>query len=181
MQKQIKKLKKKYQKSSRKTKQFARFLRIRKNFKYQTSLLNATFKKICQKSSLKDFSKIINIKIKANNIFCTLKNLDKKLTVYNMSAGKCKIKTSKKLLRYSIKQIVNFFFAKIRRIILNTKSILVNITGPKRIRKVVIKLFETNLKRRHLIININQKKCFNGCRAKKQKRKKQKKFRILKY
>jgi len=184
MLKQIKKLnfKKDYLKKNKKTTRkdaLKKILRLRKVFKHRVNLLNPTFKKIALKNSLKPFSKVINIKIKQNNIFCTLRDIKKNKTLYITSSGKCKVKTSKKLLRYSGKIIAQLFFEKIQKV-LKERSILINLVGPKKIRRTVTDQVLNFFKKKNLIINVDEKKCFNGCRAPKKKRKKQSSFRILK-
>ena len=182
MQKQTKKLNlknKPFKKKFKKVDALKNFLRFRKIFKHKASLLNPTFKKVREKNSLKAFSKIINIKIKPNNIFCTLIDSKKNKTLFITSAGKCKTKTSKKLLRFSSKIITQIFFEKIKKA-LKTKSILINIVGPKKIKRSIIEQFSTYFKNKHLIINVQEKKCFNGCRAQKKKRKKQKALKVFK-
>ena len=184
MLKPIKKLnfKKNYLKNNKNTTRInalKKILRFRKVFKHRASLLNPTFKKMALKNSLKPFSKVINIKIKQNNIFCTLKDIKKNKTLYITSSGKCKVKTSKKLLRYSSKIIAQFFFEKIQKV-LKEKSLLVNIMGPKKVRRTITDQILNYLKKKNLMINVDEKKCFNGCRAPKKKRKKQSAFRVLK-
>lgn len=168
-----------YKKKNNRQDNIRKLLRCRKVFKHRTSLLNPTFKKIALKESLKPFSTIIFIKIRPNNIFCTLINTARNKTLYVTSSGKCKIKTSKKLLRFSSKLITQLFFEKIRKA-LRKQSLLVNIVGPKKIRRIVVDQILTYVKNKHFMINVDEKKCFNGCRAPKKKRKKQKTLRVFK-
>ena len=58
-------------------KKLNQYKRVRKNFKLTSATSNPTYN-ILNKVSLKE-SFIINIKIKPNNIFCTLKHKDKKV------------------------------------------------------------------------------------------------------
>ena len=95
------------------------------------------------------------------------------------SSGKCGTKTSKKTLRYSSKVVIQSFFDNIKPY-LNQSKFLVNIIGPKKIRKSILEQFSNNLKGKDLIINVKGKKCFNGCRPPKKIRKKQKRLRIFK-
>jgi hypothetical protein len=52
--------------------------------------------------------------------------------------------------------------------------------GPKKIKKLVLEVISNNLKGKNLIIDVKSKKCFNGCRPPKKRRKKQKGLRIFK-
>jgi len=161
------------------SKKYKNFLRIRKSFKFKYHIGNPIFKKIANTNLFKKFSRHINIKIKPNNVFCTLKDSVKNSTLYITSAGKCNVKTSKKTLRFSSKIIIQSFFDNIKKHIKSNKF-LINIIGPKKIRKSILEQFAINFKNRDLIINVKGKKCFNGCRPPKKRRKKQKGLRIFK-
>ena len=67
-----------------------------------------------------------------------------------------------------------------RYYLLERKKILVNLTGPISLRKSLIEQVTKYIKRNSITININQKKCFNGCRPPKKRRKKQKGLRLFK-
>jgi ribosomal protein S11 len=71
------------------------------------------------------------------------------------------------------------FFEKIKNKLLS-KNILVNIIGPKKIKKSILEQVSNSLKHKNLIINVDSKKCFNGCRPAKKRRKKKKGLRIFK-
>ena len=59
-------------------------------------------------NKIKDkFSKKINIRVTANNIFCTLVDLKSNKTLIVGSGGKYKVKTSKKKLSYNIKIVLD--------------------------------------------------------------------------
>jgi ribosomal protein S11 len=130
----------------------------------------------------KKISYAITIKIKPNNIFCTLSNtLKSNKTEIIYSAGLLGIKTSKRKLKFSSRVVIDKFLKR-----LNTrtrrKSVLINISGPKRIRNKILLYFIKSLRKARtakIIANIIPKKIFNGCRSKKQKRKKRKGFRIF--
>lgn len=153
--------------------------RIRKIFKNKSYFLNPTFLEVLtlQKSSF--FSKKLDIRITPNNVFCTLKDLSTNTIVDVGSSGKYQVKTSKKTLRFSCKIIINFFLEQVKYKI-KSKKILVNLTGPIRLRKVVLEQIAKYIGGASATININQKKCFNGCRPQKKRRKKQKGLRIFK-
>lgn len=157
-------------------KKLKRFKRIRKNFKITSNIFNPTFQ-ILHKLPLKK-SFIINIKITSNNIFCTLKNKNKIL--YILSAGKSIVKTlSKKTLRYKSQLIIKEFFKNIKNF-LDKNNLLINIEGTKKIRSLILRNLSTYFKNKKIIININLKKCFNGCRPPKKRRKRQKGLRVFK-
>lgn len=154
--------------------------RLRKIFKNKSYFVNPTFQEIANNNkNTYLFSKKIDIRVTPNNVFCTLKNCFNNKTIKIGSAGKYKVKTSKKTLKYSCKIIVGFFLKEIKQDI-NSKKILVNITGPINLRKSIIEQITKYIKRNSITLNVNQKKCFNGCRPPKKRRKKQKGLRLFK-
>ncbi len=155
------------------------FLRVRKTFRFRCHISNPIFRQISNKNISKNFSKRISIKIRPNNVFCTLVENNSNKILYTISSGKCNIKTSKKTLRYSSKIILQSFFDNVKKY-LKRDYFLVNIDGPKKIKKSVLELLSLNLKNKNVIIDVKGKKCFNGCRPPKKKRKKQKGLRIFK-
>jgi ribosomal protein S11 len=154
-------------------------LRSRKIFKNKPQIINQIFQQFASDKGHTNFQKQINIRITPNNIFCTLKNLLKNKTLKVCSSGTYKVKTSKKTLRYSTKVVVGSFLEDIKND-LNSNKFIVNVTGPIKIRKGVLKQLSKYLKKSSVVININDKKCFNGCRPPKKRRKKQKGLRIFK-
>jgi ribosomal protein S11 len=159
-----------------KTKKILRVFRLRKNFVFTSNPLNPIFNDL-YKNQLKHFYKQIHIKIKPNNIFCTLNDLNK--TLYTTSAGKCNLNTSKKTLKYNTKIILQSFLNNIKTY-LDQDYFILNLTSPKKLRIAVLKQLQNTFKKKELIINIKNKKYFNGCRPAKKKRKKQKSLRIFK-
>lgn len=121
----------------------------------------------------------IVFKITSNNIFCSL--IQNKRTLLTTSAGKEKVNVSKKTLKFNSKVILVSFFKKIRKKIKST-TLFVNIVASLKIKQLILRLLKKHVKfkRPSLLINIEHKKCFNGCRPKKKKRKKQKGLRIFK-
>lgn len=150
-------------------------LRFRTMFKNKHSILDQTLNNI--KKNLPRVK--INIRLTQNNIFCTLTKIKTNQTLLISSAGIEHIKTSKKLLKFSAKNILPFFFEKISKNI-KQKKILLNLKCPKRLKKKLILQINTMLIKNIYIINTKNNKCFNGCKAKKKKRKKYKKWRIFK-
>ena len=124
----------------RSSKQNKNIYRLRKIFKKKSYFINPTFQEISNNQNTYLFSKKIDIRVTPNNVFCTLKNCFNNKTIKIGSAGKYKIKTSKKTLKYSCKIIVGFFLKEIKQDI-NSKKILVNLTGPISLRWVRIPFF----------------------------------------
>ena len=163
-------------KKSRKFLSLKNISRVRKVIRHNANPFN-----FFTLNSLKNkFSKKINIRITANNIFCTLIDLKTKQTLHVGSGGKYKIKTSKKKLRYNSKIIVELFFKDINKKI-NSEEVLINLIAPIKIKKLVLKQLYTFFKKyTNLTINVTPKKCFNGCRPAKKIRKRKKGLRIFK-
>jgi ribosomal protein S11 len=147
--------------------------RLRNHLKNKFYTINPNFQQFTNIKNFKFFCKKINIRITPNNVFCTLKNISKNKIITIGSSGKYKIKTSKKTIRYSTKTIISSFLEEIKKN-LNSKHYIINIIGPIKIRKAILKQLSKYLKKKSIIINIDNKKCFNGCRPPKKKRKKQK-------
>ena len=149
--------------------------RIKKLFRKNRFFIKRKFKKLLKSLFLKkkiDYK--INIKIIPNNIFCTLIRLKKKSeTILLVSAGILKLKVTKKKLKYISKILIENFLNKIKKIIRKKISIL-NISGPIKIRKRILRQAIKTLKKNKMIINLEEKKSFNGCRPKKKRRKKRK-------
>lgn len=134
----------------------------------------------------------LSIRITSNNIFCTLKK--QKKIIYVGSAGIYKIHVSKKFLKSNTKLIISKFLFKIKKKI-RFSNLLINITCPKKLKKKLLRQilkFRKKQIKHHLIslkkkklpiaiaVKFLAKKCFNGCRPSKKRRKKRLKFRILK-
>ena len=67
--------------------------RLRRLYKYKLNLLNKRYTDIL--STLKGFQLKLFIRIRPNNIFCTLKNIDSNKILINKSSGSYKLQTSK--------------------------------------------------------------------------------------
>jgi ribosomal protein S11 len=141
------------------------------------------------------FNKTMTIRIKPNNVFCTFVNRAKRKTISG-TCTKYKVKMSKKALRYNYKVILKSFLKETKRF-LKSKRILISVTSPKKIRRELLRILKTRLIRRKkfarktsgkkvryspdlLLFRFNSKKCFNGCRVRKKRRKKQRGLRIYK-
>lgn len=177
MQKQLKNLRYKHkkQKSILKTKVINKFKTI---FKTKQVTFNPNFVNIVNGLQSKRKLKV-TIKLTPNNVFCTLKNLKTSKTVLTRSSGSYKISVSKKKLKFSNKLILQLFIRELKPFI-NDNLIILQLSGPLKLRKSIIKQFAINLKNKELIIKTKELKCFNGCRPKKKKRKKQKGLKVYK-
>lgn len=174
-----KKFIKKFKKKSKYKKNFKK-KRIRKSLALKRPyFFNKTFLGLKYRLGSLKISNKINIKMTANNVFCTLSNVLTKKTKIVASSGKYKIKTSKRSLKFSSKTIVEYFFKEIKKYI-SKKFFLISIIAPTRVRRPLIKTIKKIFKKTPIIIQIKEKKCFNGCRPAKKRRKKRKGFRIFK-
>lgn len=139
---------------------------------WRLDLLHDNFKEFITKS-------VINITATPNNVFCTLGCFASKKVLFSTSAGKSKVKISKKLLKFGHKIIIKQFLDTIKKLT-NSKHFIVIMSGPKRVRSSILKQLKEELKASQIIVNIKSKKCFNGCRPPKARRKKRNFFRIFK-
>jgi hypothetical protein len=128
--------------------------------------------------------KKISIRVTSNNIFCTCINFITNKIIYNGSGGLYKIKVSKKKLKVVYKNILykffGFFKKKYKKNFLD--KLLICISAPITLRKKVIRNVTNILKKlnKKFLLKLSKKKCFNGCRASKIRRKKNLKFKIYK-
>ena len=153
--------------------------RLRKIFKNKPYFVNPINQELINLSNNNLFSRKLTIRITPNNIFCNLKNISTNKTVKVGSSGKYKVKTSKKTLKFSCKIVLGFFLEEIKQETIK-KEILLSLTAPIKLRKVILEQVAKYIQLSSMIINFNQKKCFNGCRPPKKKRKKQKGLRLFK-
>ena len=105
-------------------------------------------------------------------------DIKSKKTLNVAYAGKYKIKTSKRTLKFSSKVIIENFLKEINERL--KTFVFISLILPKRIKRKTIKLLKKSFKNKKVILNVIGKKCFNGCRPSKKKRKKRKGFRIFK-
>lgn len=167
------KLVNKFEKNSLKNKKFV--YKFKKLLKYQFFKLLLLVKK----TSKVKRKFLITITANPNNIFCTVRNLLKQKTIFCRSAGQYKIKISKKSLKYANSLVLKKFLKEVKKRI-KANIFYISVTAPVRVRSRIIRQVHTYLKETRLIVNAVSKKCFNGCRPPKQRRKKRKKFRIFK-
>jgi hypothetical protein len=153
--------------------------RKNKNKKILVSLF-----KIIKCNRLSIFKNKFNIVIKANNIFCTFTKIFRNRIIQSASSGMYKIKTTKKRIKYTYKKMLTVFINKINqrsKTYLKQKNnffnmynpLILNITAKKKLHKYIIKKFRKFGKRQnYTLTTIEAKKCFNGCRSSKKRRKK---------
>jgi len=126
----------------------------------------------------------ITIRMTQNNIFCYIGNIVTNKTILKLSSGNVKINITKKTLKFHSTRIIPYFFSLLRSKIIRS-VINVNFIVPKSIKKkiffLVLSKFKKLRKKKYFfkLFVFRGKKCFNGCRAPKLKRKKRHKFRIL--
>ena len=124
----------------------------------------------------------ICIRVKQNNIFCTFRNIKKNKTLLVASSGKLKIKITKKTFKFLNKRLIKKFLNKIFNFSKKRALfILVDLIAPIRSRRFIVKYFSFLFRRKiSLFFCFKPVKCFNGCKPKKKKRKKQKSSRLFK-
>jgi hypothetical protein len=123
---------------------------------------------------------ILTINIKQNNFFCTLYNVVKKKIILSFSAGIYKLNFSKKKHRFLSKIIMRKLLVFIRKSVVKHDIVRINLISPARIRIKLFRQLRKALRKVQLIFNFQKLICFNGCKAKKAKKKKRKGFRIFK-
>lgn len=161
-----------------------KFKKIQKSLYFTRKIFKHKFykeKNLAQVKNKLIFTHKISIVVKANNIFCNLKRLSNKknLKSYVASAGKYKIKMSKKNLKYTYSSVLDKFLSHFKKTYKHL-GIVVDITSAIKIRKKIINTITYNFKNTLLILRVLTKKTFNGCRPPKKIRKKRKGMRILK-
>jgi len=127
----------------------------------------------------------ITVRMTQNNIFCYIGNIVTNKTLLKLSSGNVKINITKKTLKFHSTRIIPYFFSLLRSKMIRS-VIRVNFIVPKAIKKkiffLVLSKFKKLRRKKYFfkLFIFKGKKCFNGCRAPKLKRKKRHKFRILK-
>ena len=153
-------------------------------------MLNKKKKKITYNIKKYIYDKKIYLKIKSNNMYCTLTNAFDTTVLVTATAGKYRITYSKKLIRMKSFRVLQMFFREARQH-LTRRGIIINVVAPIKMRKKLIilcrKLRSYKLKKnkkifyRTILIVGLDKKCFNGCKAPKKRRKKRKsRIKLLK-
>lgn len=153
--------------------------RLKKILKHKPHLISLKFKQFILLKRHKINCLILTIKVTSNNVFCNLKNPQNNKTLLLTSAGKNQLQVSKKSLKFNHKIIIQNFLEKMNTLIQNN-NIIINFIGPKKIKKKITQQLLYFLVGQKLIIRSVAKKCFNGCRPSKKRRKKRKGLRLFK-
>lgn len=142
----------------------------------------ALFKSVnCNKEALRIFS--LRIKVVKNNIFCYLFNGKTNALLLSGTAGLYNIKLSKKSMRFYAKNVLNKFFYSCQTLLKKEKDsfLFFTVHSSSRLKKNLIKAVRLFFKKRFIVIAaFNEVKCYNGCRQRKQIRRKRRFFRIFK-
>ena len=152
--------------------------RLRRLYRYKLGLLNKKYIDIL--GNLKDFQLKVFVRVRPNNVFCTLKNLSSGKILINRSSGIYNLQISKKKLKYNIKMMLQFFFKDIEIFYKKEKNILIEVICEIKVRKQIIKFLKQKIKKKNIVLQLNEKRCFNGCKPPKKKRKKRMGLRIFK-
>lgn len=192
----------------KKTKQFLRNsknnrFRVNKNFKKKTLLSYLKTGLIGRPYKLYSFILSKNylyftMLVRPNNVFANLKGISfeqniiskkeikKQEIIKQKKSSDYKIKFTKKGIKAKVLTFLKKFVSSLRYLKVQKYGFIVlNITTPKSIRKKVINLLSKSFlskkfKNKKIVFNIRHQKVFNGCRPRKQVRKKRKKFRLFK-
>ena len=152
--------------------------RLKSLFKYSIYYINPIFRKYLEIKHSNKLKYQLSIRITSNNTFCSLKDLKKKRLLLVSSAGKYKINITKRKLNFSSKIVIENFLEETQKY-LKTQLTIINISGPKKLRKKIIRQINLKFKKIKFIIKVNELKCFNGCRPKKKKTQKTKRPKNL--
>ena len=181
---EILKFNKKNNLKKRFNKNFFRFILKKKNFirkkKYNARLVffferyKFYFKR---KASL--FNSLLILRIKQNNLFVTLLNLRTHKVWKIWSCGLYKLNASKRQLKFVVNILLIQIFKYLKKRFRKANFVII-IRGMLFIKKKVIRKIQFFFRNQMYLLVSKSSKIFNGCRAKKIRRKKYKKFRVLK-
>ncbi|HND45972.1 MAG TPA: hypothetical protein PLC61_06190 [Chitinophagales bacterium] len=136
--------------------------------------------------------------VRPNNVFATLKGVSFENNsiqgtinknyenIKQKKSSDYGIKFTKKGIKSKVLAFLKKFVSSLRYLRVQKYSfIVVDITTPKAIRKKVINLISKSFlskkfRNKRIVFNVRHQKVFNGCRPRKQVRKKRKKFRLFK-
>lgn len=125
-------------------------------------------------------SSCIRINFVSNNIYCTFWSVSGKRTFRVRSAGMKMCKPAKKRLFFYGKLFLESFFQELQqwrqKYRQKNSFFFFSLKVPKRFRKIILKY----IARKSAIINFEYAKAFNGCKARKKRRKKRLGFRSFK-
>lgn len=125
------------------------------------------------------FNSLLILRIKQNNLFVTLLNLRTGKVWKIWSCGLYKLNASKRQLRFVANILLIQIFKYLKKRFRKANFVII-IRGMSFIKKKVIRKIKIFFRNRMYLLISKSSKIFNGCRAKKIRRKKYKKFRVLK-
>jgi len=125
------------------------------------------------------FTYLLILRIKQNNLFVTLLNLRTNKTRKIWSCGLYKLNASKRQLKFVINILLVQIFKYLKKKFRNATFVII-IRGMAFIKKKVVRKIRFFFRKQMYLLVLKSSKIFNGCRAKKIRRKKYKKFRVLK-
>lgn len=154
---------------------------FKKNLKKKLISLNSIYFLDSNLYSLNKFSfknkYCLKLQVKSNNIFATfirlISGVLKVIKIWSCGLENCK--STKRSVKFALNFLINSICIKLRRV----TNFIVCIKSPRYLYKFIIKKFKS-AKRLPLLFIFDSLKIFNGCRAKKKRRKKYQKFRALK-
>jgi hypothetical protein len=153
------------------------YLFLKKSLKYFPSGRLLKYSQF-SKRKLRTFLRF-NVTVYPNNIFCNLKDGRSNNIIKSMSTGSLKLKTTKKRLNFNIKNFLFMFLKQIVKIkkVRYIKHIFIKIVSPARLKPKILEmlqggLFKKFVRNKNIILELPAKKVFNGCRPKKDLRKK---------
>lgn len=142
--------------------------------------LDSTKVQISKKAiSNNSMTSCVRINFVTNNIYCTFWSITGKRTFRVRSAGMNQTKPSKRRLFFYGKLFIESFFRELqqwRKKYRKKGMFFFSLKTPKRFRKIILKY----ISRKMSVINFEYCKAFNGCKAKKKRRKKRLGFRFFK-
>ncbi len=117
-----------------------------------------------------------NIKISSNNIFCNInENRNGKVNIIKSSStGAFKLKTTKKRLNFNLKPFLSAFLKPVMKdkSVKFAKTMHLKVVAPQRLRVRILEMMQGGLLKRlssnkQVVLDLPDKKIFNGCRPKK--------------
>lgn len=127
--------------------------------------------------SLATIKYLLRLRIKRNNIFAILSILSGDIFQVSKlwSCGLHKLNSSKRRLKFVVNTLLGIIFRGLRKI----RKLIICIKCPRYLYKFIFRKIKSFGIKASLIV-FDSSKIFNGCRAKKKRRKKHQKFRALK-
>jgi ribosomal protein S11 len=128
-------------------------------------------------SAFQSIRHFVHIRINSNNTIATLTNLGGQVR-YTLSAGKLKLRSSKRTYKYIYGLVLKKFFDYLFRKNLR-KGLYFKVSAPRNLRKALLRRI-LRFRRRIVLVEFLRLLPFNGCRAAKKRRKKRQGLRVFK-